>query len=55
MVGPEYSTIHTKASTEGQPSWNVFDVYKTSGSCVVEHWDCLQEIQNDTISTHPYF
>lgn len=55
MVGPEYTAIHIKASTEGQASWNVFDVYRTIGSCIVEHWDCLEEIQNNTVSAHPYF
>ncbi|KAJ5679391.1 hypothetical protein N7462_007635 [Penicillium macrosclerotiorum] len=55
MVGPEYSTIHIKSMTEGQPSYNVFDVYKTIGSCIVEHWDCLEEIVNSTVSDHPYF
>ncbi|SPJ75755.1 uncharacterized protein FTOL_05486 [Fusarium torulosum] len=55
MVGPEYTTIHIKALTVGQPSYNVFDVYKTKGSCIIEHWDCLQEMANKTTSTHPYF
>ena len=55
MVGPEYTTIHIKALTAGESSSNVFDVYRTIGSCVVEHWDCIQEISNNTISTHPYF
>ncbi|OOQ88915.1 hypothetical protein PEBR_09818 [Penicillium brasilianum] len=54
MVGPEYTTIHIKALTEGQAS-NVFDVYRTIGSCIIEHWDCLEEIQNNTVSNHPYF
>ncbi|CEJ59834.1 hypothetical protein PMG11_08437 [Penicillium brasilianum] len=36
MVGPEYTTIHIKASTKIQAS-NVFDVYRTIGSCTIEH------------------
>lgn len=55
MVGPEYTTIHIKAMMKGQASSNVFDVYKTIGSCIVEHWDCLEEIANKTVSPHPYF
>ncbi|KAJ5317438.1 hypothetical protein PENANT_c074G06707 [Penicillium antarcticum] len=55
MVGPEYTTIHIKALTDGQPPFNVFDVYRTIGSCIVEHWDCMKEIVNNTASTHPYF
>jgi len=55
MVGPEYTTIHIKALTDGQPPFNVFDVYRTIGSCIVEHWNCMEEIVNNTASTHPYF
>jgi predicted SnoaL-like aldol condensation-catalyzing enzyme len=55
MVGPEYTTIQIRALTEGQASWNVFDMYRTLCSCIIEHWDCLQDIQNKTVSTHPYF
>ncbi|KAJ5623682.1 hypothetical protein N7490_012287 [Penicillium lividum] len=55
MVGPEYTSIHIKALTDGQPPFNVFDIYRTIGSCIVEHWDCMEEIINNTASTHPYF
>lgn len=44
MVGPEYTTIHLKATNEGGPFFNVFDVYKMQDSCIVEHWDCLEQI-----------
>jgi predicted SnoaL-like aldol condensation-catalyzing enzyme len=55
MVGPEYTTIHIKALTDGQAPYNVYDVYRTIGSCIVEHWDCMEEIVNKTVSSHPYF
>ncbi|KAJ5398326.1 hypothetical protein N7509_006439 [Penicillium cosmopolitanum] len=55
MVGLEYTTIHIKALTDGQAPYNVYDVYRTIGSCIVEHWDCMEEIMNQTVSTHPYF
>jgi predicted SnoaL-like aldol condensation-catalyzing enzyme len=55
MVGPEYTTIHIKAGGADGSWTNVFDVYKTKGTCVVEHWDCLQAMDNKTVSSHPYF
>ncbi|KAH7002466.1 hypothetical protein EDB80DRAFT_809474 [Ilyonectria destructans] len=55
MVGNEYTTIHIEATNKGGPSYNVFDVYRTKGTCIVEHWDCLEEISNKTVSSHPYF
>ncbi|KAH7136269.1 hypothetical protein EDB81DRAFT_949049 [Dactylonectria macrodidyma] len=55
MVGPEYTTIHIKALNAGGSSYTVFDVYKTKGSCIIEHWDALQEMSSNTTSTHPYF
>jgi predicted SnoaL-like aldol condensation-catalyzing enzyme len=57
MVGPEYTTIHIKATTVGGPNYNVFDVYRTQGSCIIEHWDCLEPATTDntTVSPHPYF
>ncbi|KAG7528996.1 hypothetical protein FFLO_05854 [Filobasidium floriforme] len=57
MVGPEYTVIHIKAITTGQPNYNVYDVYRTEGSCIVEHWDVMAAatIDNTTVSPHPYF
>ncbi|KAF4339204.1 hypothetical protein FBEOM_6901 [Fusarium beomiforme] len=54
MVGPEYTTIHIKAKVNGS-FLNVVDIYKTKGSCIVEHWDVMQPVQNNTVSHHPYF
>ncbi|KAJ9413970.1 hypothetical protein FOXG_22820 [Fusarium oxysporum f. sp. lycopersici 4287] len=55
MVGPEYTTIHIKAGGANDSLTNVFDVYRTKGSCIVEHWDCLQAMEKNTTSHHPYF
>ncbi|KAF5594077.1 hypothetical protein FPANT_4960 [Fusarium pseudoanthophilum] len=55
MVGPEYTTIHIKAGGANESLTNVFDVYRTKGSCIVEHWDCLQAMEKNTTSHHPYF
>ncbi|KAF5529486.1 hypothetical protein FNAPI_13861 [Fusarium napiforme] len=55
MVGPEYTTIHIKAGGANESLTNVFDVYRTKGSCIVEHWDCLQAMEKNTTSYHPYF
>ncbi len=55
MVGPEYTTIHIKALNKGGPSFSVYDVYRTKGSCIIEHWDGMQEMETDTVSPHPYF
>jgi predicted SnoaL-like aldol condensation-catalyzing enzyme len=55
MVGPEYTVIHINAITAGQPNYNVYDVYRTEGSCIVEHWDVMAAatVDNTTVSPHP--
>ncbi|KXJ86381.1 hypothetical protein Micbo1qcDRAFT_186084 [Microdochium bolleyi] len=56
MVGPEYTTIHVRAKIAGHPNdLNVMDVYRTKGSCIIEHWDSLQLILPDRVNAHPYF
>lgn len=57
MVGPEYTTIHINASNPDGTYYSVYDVYRSVGSCLVEHWDCIQQvvINNETVSPHPYF
>ncbi|KAH7160471.1 hypothetical protein B0J13DRAFT_602965 [Dactylonectria estremocensis] len=55
MVGPEYTTIHIEALNAQGSSYTVFDVYRTKGSCIIEHWDALQEMKSNTTSPHPYF
>ncbi|KAF9770712.1 hypothetical protein IL306_011686 [Fusarium sp. DS 682] len=54
MVGPEYTTIHIKAKVNGA-FLNVVDMYRTKGSCIIEHWDAMQPLKNNTVSHHPYF
>ncbi|KAH7014494.1 uncharacterized protein B0I36DRAFT_436450 [Microdochium trichocladiopsis] len=56
MVGPEYTTIHIKATLEGQGVFSVMDVYRTQGSCIIEHWDVLQQVPDTpTVNPHPFF
>lgn len=55
MVGPEYTVIHIKAITTGQSNYSVFDAYRTQGSCIVEHWDCMEAMEANVTSPHPYF
>ena len=57
MVGPEYSTIQLQANNTGGPSFVVYDIYRTlaNSSCIVEHWDVMQQISNMTTNPHPYF
>lgn len=37
MPGWNYTTIHLKAVIPGQPNMTVADMYRTQGSCIVEH------------------
>lgn len=57
IIRPEYTVIHIKAITTGQPNYNVYDVYRTEGSCIVEHWDVMAAatVDDTTVSPHPYF
>ena len=55
MVGPEYTTVHSRASFLGGPAMTLYDVFRTQGSCIVEHWDGMQVIEESKANPHAWF
>ncbi|KAL7009194.1 hypothetical protein EMMF5_001392 [Cystobasidiomycetes sp. EMM_F5] len=55
IVAPEFTTIHSRAVFLGSPKMTVFDVFRTQGSCITEHWDGMQEIKDSTANPHAWF
>ncbi|KAF8210042.1 hypothetical protein K438DRAFT_1571373 [Mycena galopus ATCC 62051] len=54
FVAP-YGWVHYRIDGFNPEPTAVVDVYQFNGSCVVEHWDIIQERPVNSTSSHPLF
>lgn len=55
LVDGDLAMVHVKASRPGKPDAAVADIYRFAGGRIVEHWDVLQPVPEDPVSSHPMF
>ena len=55
LVDGDLAMVHVKASGPGRPDAAVADIYRFDAGRIVEHWDVLQPMPEDPVSTHPMF
>ena len=55
LVDGDLAMVHVRASRPGAPDAAVADIYRFDGGRIVEHWDVLQPVPENPVSSHPMF
>jgi predicted SnoaL-like aldol condensation-catalyzing enzyme len=55
LVDGELAALHVRAHPVGRPLLAVIDIYRLENALIVEHWDVIQEVPNDSVNPHPMF
>lgn len=55
LVDGDLAAIHLRAQPEGRPPLSVIDIYRLDGGRIVEHWDVLQPVPEESANPHPMF
>lgn len=55
LVDGEFAMVHVKASGPGRPDAAVADIYRFRNGRLVEHWDVLQQVPQNSVHDHPMF
>ncbi|KAK7039869.1 Snoal-like polyketide cyclase family protein [Favolaschia claudopus] len=52
---PPYAWVHWRADGFLERPTAIFDIYRWNGTCIVEHWDAIEEVPENPVSSHPVF
>jgi predicted SnoaL-like aldol condensation-catalyzing enzyme len=55
LLDGDLAMVHVRASRPGVPDAAVADIYRFAGDKLVEHWDVLQPMPENPVSSHPMF
>ncbi|KAK7039861.1 Snoal-like polyketide cyclase family protein [Favolaschia claudopus] len=52
---PPFAWVHWRADGFMPRPTAILDIYRYNGTCIVEHWDVVEEVPENPVSTHPLF
>jgi predicted SnoaL-like aldol condensation-catalyzing enzyme len=56
LVDGDFAALHIRADNgPGNPKASVFDLYRLEDGLIVEHWDVIQVVPDDSANPHPMF
>jgi predicted SnoaL-like aldol condensation-catalyzing enzyme len=56
LVDGDYAALHVRADNgPGKPKAAVFDLYRLHDGLIVEHWDVIHVVPDNSANTHPMF
>jgi predicted SnoaL-like aldol condensation-catalyzing enzyme len=56
LVDGDFAALHIRADTgPGKPKAAVVDLYRLRDGLIVEHWDVLQVVPDESANPHPMF
>jgi len=55
LVDGDFAVIHLHAWRDGERGGAVMDLYRLEEGRIVEHWDVIQQIGEDSANPHPFF
>ena len=55
LVDGNLAAVHLRAHPEGRPPLAVADFYRLENGKIVEHWDAIQPIPEESNNDHPMF
>ena len=55
LVDGDLAAIHVRAHPAGRPVLAVVDLYRLEDGLIVEHWDAIQPVPEQSANDHPMF
>ena len=55
LVDGDLVAVHVRAHPAGRPVLAVADFYRLADDLIVEHWDAIQPVPQDSANDHPMF
>lgn len=55
LVDGDLAAVHLRAHPAGRPVLAIADIYRLADGLIVEHWDAIQPLPQDSANDHPMF
>jgi len=55
LIDGDHAAIHVRAAIPGRPVSAVVDIFRLADGKIVEHWDAIQPVPDESANPHPMF